>query len=74
MGNDQAAWGYRHGPRGPRSPCHLSTWHFPAREDKGVFPTTLQTSAVDGTSFDISAGHTLGLVGESGCGKTTRGG
>lgn len=45
--------------------------HFPVK--KGFLTTKRLVKAVDGVSFSIEQGETFGLVGESGCGKTTLG-
>lgn len=50
---------------------NLNTW-FPSK--KNIFGKVLDhVKAVNNVSFDVYPGETLGLVGESGCGKTTLG-
>jgi peptide/nickel transport system ATP-binding protein len=50
---------------------HLNTW-FSRKAEKSLSANT-HLKAVDDVSFEIFPGETLGLVGESGCGKTTLG-
>ena len=47
--------------------------HFPITRGIVIQRQVGAIKAVDGISFDIYRGETLGLVGESGCGKSTTG-
>ncbi|WP_262016388.1 ABC transporter ATP-binding protein, partial [Micromonospora sp. Mcm103] len=55
---------------GPLLSVRGLTKHFPVRQG---LRSTGAVRAVDGLDFDVRPGETLGLVGESGCGKTTTG-
>ncbi len=47
--------------------------YFPVGTGFGFGSRGAAVKAVDGVSFDVHKGETLGLLGESGCGKTTAG-
>ena len=62
-------------PSPPESGPLLEVEHlrvlFPVKAGAVVARTVGQVHAVDDVSFELREGETLGIVGESGCGKTT---
>lgn len=60
----------RGGPAQPLLAVRHLVKHFPVRDPFWVRPRRA-VHAVDGVSFEVAKGETLGIVGESGCGKST---
>ena len=60
-------------PAAPLLEVRGLTMHFPVSEGIVLSRKIGDVKAVDGVDFTINRGETLGLVGESGCGKTTTG-
>ena len=60
----------RGGPAQPLLAVRGLVKHFPVRDPFWVRPRRA-VHAVDGVSFEVAKGETLGIVGESGCGKST---
>src|SRR5467141_1541089 len=56
----------RGGPAQPLLIARNLKKYFPVKGSRGK-----SVQAVDGVSFDVQKGETLGIVGESGCGKST---
>ncbi|MBM7772023.1 peptide/nickel transport system ATP-binding protein/oligopeptide transport system ATP-binding protein [Actinokineospora baliensis] len=75
MTNTEAAPGRHAAPEGPVPLLRVDRLvkSFPVRGG-GIIPRTVgQVQAVSEVSFELNRGETLGLVGESGCGKSTTG-
>jgi peptide/nickel transport system ATP-binding protein len=70
VSNDEFAVGERGGPAQPLISVKGLLKHFPVK-GSGFFQPKKVVRAVDGVDFDILKGETLGVVGESGCGKST---
>ncbi|MFD1344733.1 ABC transporter ATP-binding protein [Litorisediminicola beolgyonensis] len=69
MFDSNAARSDKGGPRQPLIWARDLECHFPVRA--GAFAPKKVVRAVDGVTFTIRKGETLGVVGESGCGKST---